>query len=74
MGTLTPKEFEILSLIKDGLEVPEISMQLRITKAVVIHHLKTILIKLSHHARTEAKKYTKLVIKGEKYIYKSKIQ
>jgi DNA-binding NarL/FixJ family response regulator len=53
-STLTAREFEILTLLSDGLTTPEIARELVISRKTVGTHIEHILIKLGVHSRAEA--------------------
>lgn len=52
--SLTPREFEILGLIAEGLPNKSIAQRLKITEHTVKFHINSLLEKLSAHSRTEA--------------------
>jgi len=58
---LTPRELEVLALIVEGLNNPEIADRLVISRSTVKHHVRNILSKLGASSRTEA---VALAIKG----------
>jgi DNA-binding NarL/FixJ family response regulator len=51
---LSPRERQILQLMVDGLEPPEISMQLSIRPATLRTHVQNIITKLGVHSKTQA--------------------
>jgi len=51
---LTPREWEVLSLLRDGLSNPEIAERLAITRDAVKYHVSEILSKLGVSTREEA--------------------
>ena len=51
---LTPREFEVLALMIEGLSNPEIANRLIVTRSTVKFHVSSILVKLSVTSRTEA--------------------
>ncbi len=51
---LTPREWEVLSLLRDGLSNPEIAERLGVTRDAVKYHVSQILSKLSVTSREEA--------------------
>jgi DNA-binding NarL/FixJ family response regulator len=51
---LTPREREVLLLVKDGLKISEISERLVISPDTVKHHIGAIYRKLGVHNRTKA--------------------
>ncbi len=51
---LTPREFEVLALMVEGLSNPEIANRLIVTRSTVKFHVSSILAKLGVTSRTEA--------------------
>lgn len=58
---LTPRELEVLALMVEGLNNPEIAKRLVISRSTVKHHVRNILSKLGTSSRTEA---VALAVKG----------
>jgi len=58
---LTPRELEVLALMVEGLNNPEIAERLVISRSTVKHHVRNILSKLGTSSRTEA---VALAVKG----------
>jgi DNA-binding NarL/FixJ family response regulator len=56
-STLTPREFEVLKLLADGLGQKKIAQALFITPKTVATHIQRILSKLDVHSRAEAVAY-----------------
>lgn len=54
VAELTPKQFQVLKLIQDGLLNKQIGYDLRITEATVKAHISAIFRKLEVHTRTQA--------------------
>jgi DNA-binding NarL/FixJ family response regulator len=54
---LTPREFEVLRLVVDGLSDPEIAQRLSIGSRTVQSHVTSILAKLEVNSRTAAATY-----------------
>jgi DNA-binding CsgD family transcriptional regulator len=57
-GILTPREQEVLALLREGLSNPEIAERLGITRAGAAFHVGEILSKLQVHSREEAAAWT----------------
>jgi DNA-binding CsgD family transcriptional regulator len=53
-GILTPREQEVLDLLREGLSNPELAGRLGITRAGAAYHVSEILSKLQVHTREEA--------------------
>jgi DNA-binding NarL/FixJ family response regulator len=53
-GLLTPREEEVLALLREGLSNPEIAERLGISRAGAAYHVSEILSKLHVHTREEA--------------------
>jgi DNA-binding NarL/FixJ family response regulator len=53
-GALTPREFDVLRLIRDGSKNKEIAAQLDISEATVNFHIKNLVHKLQANDRTHA--------------------
>ena len=51
---ITPREIEVLRLIRDGLSNEQIASRLHLSKQTVANHLSSILLKLDAANRTEA--------------------
>src|SRR2546426_10962791 len=51
---LTPREWEVLALLRDGLAKPEIAERLGVTRDAVKYHVSEILSKLALASREEA--------------------
>ncbi|HUV27658.1 MAG TPA: response regulator transcription factor, partial [Anaerolineales bacterium] len=54
---LTPREYEVLTLLADGASNTEIAEQLSISPKTVARHRENIMGKLSLHSRAELVKY-----------------
>jgi DNA-binding NarL/FixJ family response regulator len=54
LGSLSPRETEILRSLASGLSIAQVSMALRITPQTVQSHIKNILAKLGVHSKVEA--------------------
>ncbi len=54
LGSLTPRENEILRLLTDGLDGSAVARELYLSPATVRNHIQHILKKLNVHSRTEA--------------------
>ena len=57
LSNLTPREQEVLALLADGLNNPEIAEQLTISPKTVGRHRENIMRKLNLHSRTDLVKY-----------------
>jgi DNA-binding CsgD family transcriptional regulator len=55
---LTPREWEVLSLIREGLTNPQIAQRLGVTEGAAKFHVSQILAKLGVESRQEAASYT----------------
>ncbi len=53
-STLTPREWEVLDLMSQGLDTHEMSETLVLTEETIYSHVKNVLRKLSVHSRREA--------------------
>ena len=54
MGELTPKQFQVLKLLQNGLLNKQIAFDLNITEATVKAHISAIFRKLNVNTRTQA--------------------
>lgn len=54
VGELTPKQFQVLKLLQNGLLNKQIAFDLNITEATVKAHISAIFRKLNVHTRTQA--------------------
>ncbi len=53
-GTLTPREIEVLTVLHEGMTIPEIAAALGVCPSTVRNHTQHILLKLHVHSRHEA--------------------
>ena len=57
MPQLTPRELQVLRLVRDGLSNKDIAAELFISENTVKNHVRNILEKLHKHSRMEAVVY-----------------
>lgn len=60
-STLTPREWEVLDLMSQGLDTHEMSDALVLTEETIYSHVKNVLRKLSVHSRREAVEVARLM-------------
>jgi len=54
LGQLTPRQHEVLRLLGEGLETPEIATRLGIAEETARNHIRALLRTLGAHSRLEA--------------------
>jgi ATP/maltotriose-dependent transcriptional regulator MalT len=65
LGTLSPRELDVLRLLAEGLSNREIAARLVVTRKTVEHHVARVLAKLGLRSRAEAAAYAARSLGGE---------